>query len=413
MQFKRAITAIFSFLVCSFSVFTANHPPTDYIEQYKNFAITEMTNSGVPASIILAQGMLESLYGQSKLATKANNHFGIKCHSWKGARVYHDDDELQECFRKYDSVFESYRDHSIFLKRKGRYSFLFDLDKLDYKGWSHGLKSAGYATDPYYAYNLIKLIEKHQLNRFDAGLPMSKEEFSEHQERMKQEEMFYYNRIKTIMTVSGVSPQVVADAYGIPVEKICKWNEYSRVEFIPPNTKVFLQPKRKKGPPGKSLHLVEGSETMHEIAQMYGIKLQSLYKLNRMMEGAQPAEGERISLRKKVGSAPALRNNPDIQSPYHYTKPMPNREESPRKPANMPVLNEKVTPATETQVPTPNVKRNGDIRVKELYNVQAGDTLISIARQYDISLDELKIMNELSSNVIKIGDKLIVPKIVH
>ncbi len=413
MQFIKVITTFLSFLFFSYSVTTAAKPPAEYVDKYKNFAITEMSNSGIPASIILAQGMLESTYGRSELATKAHNHFGIKCHDWQGAKVYHDDDEAQECFRKYTSAFESYRDHSIFLKKKGRYSFLFDLETTDYKGWSKGLKSAGYATDPNYAHNLILLIEKHALYRFDAGVPFSQEEFELQKQQEELEEMFYYNRIKTVMTISGVSPQVVADAYGVDVKRICKWNEYNRLDFIPPNTKVFLQPKRKKGPPGKSFHLVEGSETMHEISQMYGIKLRSLYKMNKMIDGSQPDIGEMVALRGQVKNAPKERSNPDIRPPYHYTKPTPKRDNAPTKPYNIPVPNEKVTPTSETEVPTPTVRENGKIRIKELYHVQAGDTLYSIAQQYEISMEELKGMNELSSNVIKIGDKLIVPRKVQ
>tara|TARA_B100001175_G_scaffold317888_1_gene337269 strand:+ start:13638 stop:14399 length:762 start_codon:yes stop_codon:yes gene_type:complete len=139
----------------------------DYIKFYSSIAVDEMIEFGIPASITLAQGILESGSGKGTLAIKANNHFGIKCHDWNGKKIYHDDDEEQECFRKYDNPEYSFRDHSLFLSRRGRYSFLFDLKQDDYKEWAKGLKKAGYATDPRYAYKLIDLIERYELYKYD------------------------------------------------------------------------------------------------------------------------------------------------------------------------------------------------------------------------------------------------------
>ena len=145
-------------------------PQQKYVDKYSALAIDEMYRSGVPASITLAQGLLESRYGLSVLATKGNNHFGIKCHNnWQGGKVFHDDDKKGECFRKYDSPEDSFRDHSDFLRYRDRYKFLFDLEVNDYKGWAHGLKKAGYATDPAYPSKLIKLIEDYQLYKYDVA----------------------------------------------------------------------------------------------------------------------------------------------------------------------------------------------------------------------------------------------------
>jgi flagellum-specific peptidoglycan hydrolase FlgJ len=140
---------------------------TNYISVYKNIAISEMKAYGIPASITLAQGILESGSGKGTLAVKANNHFGIKCHDWKGAKIYHDDDKRQECFRKYKNSNKSFRDHSEFLAKRGRYASLFKLDKDDYKGWANGLRRAGYATDKRYPQKLISLIERYKLYKFD------------------------------------------------------------------------------------------------------------------------------------------------------------------------------------------------------------------------------------------------------
>ena len=139
----------------------------DYVKYYSDIAMDEMIQFGIPASITLAQGILESGAGKGRLAVEANNHFGIKCHDWNGKKIYHDDDEEQECFRKYDNPEYSYRDHSLFLSNRGRYSFLFDLKKDDYKQWARGLKKAGYATDPKYPQKLIDLIQRYQLYKYD------------------------------------------------------------------------------------------------------------------------------------------------------------------------------------------------------------------------------------------------------
>jgi len=139
----------------------------DYVKFYSNIAMDEMIQFGIPASITLAQGILESGAGKGRLAVQANNHFGIKCHDWNGKKIYHDDDEEQECFRKYDNPEYSYRDHSLFLSNRARYSFLFDLKKDDYKQWAKGLKKAGYATDPKYPQKLIDLIQRYQLYKYD------------------------------------------------------------------------------------------------------------------------------------------------------------------------------------------------------------------------------------------------------
>lgn len=153
-----------------FFVFSVT-PQQSYIERYSASAVREMYRSGVPASITLAQGLLESRYGQSRLAVEANNHFGIKCFDWKGRTIKEDDDLKGECFRAYDSVDDSYADHSDFLRYRQRYAFLFDLKITDYKAWAHGLKKAGYATDPQYATKLIRIIEEYDLSRFDRMKP--------------------------------------------------------------------------------------------------------------------------------------------------------------------------------------------------------------------------------------------------
>jgi flagellum-specific peptidoglycan hydrolase FlgJ len=146
----------------------------EYITYFKQTAIKEMQLYDIPASITLAQGILESGSGKGRLARAANNHFGIKCHDWKGARIYHDDDKDQECFRKYKNPNQSFRDHSEFLAYRTRYASLFKLKKDDYKGWAKGLRKAGYATDPKYPQKLITLIERYELYKFDTKSKQSR-----------------------------------------------------------------------------------------------------------------------------------------------------------------------------------------------------------------------------------------------
>ena len=183
----------------------------DYVNYYSNIAMDEMIQYGIPASITLAQGILESGAGKGRLAVEANNHFGIKCHDWNGKKIYHDDDEKQECFRKYDNPEYSYRDHSLFLKNRGRYSFLFDFDKDNYKQWAKGLKKAGYATDPKYPQKLIDLIERYELYKFDNIV-------------LKKKNKIYKVR-------KGDTLYSISDRFNMPVDLLIKMNNLETEEI--------------------------------------------------------------------------------------------------------------------------------------------------------------------------------------
>lgn len=269
------------------AVFTANAQPQhrlDYIETYKDIAIQEMNMYGIPASIKLAQGILESGDGQSRLASKANNHFGIKCHTdWKGKKIYHDDDEKGECFRVYKNPEESYRDHSLFLVERLRYKDLFKLDRTDYKGWAKGLKAAGYATNPSYANLLIKLIEDYQLYIYDTY-------------GSDQDIIFIHpNRVRYTVVRKGEALEEVSDRSRVSVKRIIKYNEFTWETKVEEGDVVFLQRKRNKGK-GKS-HVVRAGETMHDVAQEHAIRLDKLYSRNRMKVGQQPNAGATLKLR--------------------------------------------------------------------------------------------------------------------
>lgn len=272
-----------------------------YIKKYKDVAIREMHMYGIPASITLAQGMLESGNGKSYLATKANNHFGIKCHKgWTGDRVYHDDDAKNECFRSYKNANESFKDHSLFLKHRSRYAFLFDESPTDYKAWAKGLKKAGYATNPRYPELLISLIERHKLHKYDLKgsgdyrkIPKEEGEF--------EVELFQRqvssNHVKYILVKEGDNLEMIASELEVPVSKILKYNEFNYEHQIRKGERLYYQPKRRKAAVEHVRHEVAEGETMHDIAQQYAIRLDRLYKINGMAVGSQPAKGEILLLR--------------------------------------------------------------------------------------------------------------------
>lgn len=314
----RLLTLVLAF------VFVANMqaqtPQEAYIEKYAQLAVKEMYRSGVPASITLAQGMLESGNGRSHLAVEANNHFGIKCHNgWTGGRVYHDDDAKGECFRKYAGVEESYRDHSDFLRYRDRYKFLFDLKPTDYKGWAYGLKKAGYATDPGYANKLISLIERYHLDMYDKPDPkqMSEEEQArplspnviEQAARVQEEgkkyfqfslsrQLFSMNGTPFIYSIEGETYESIADSYNLFLKELLRFNDLKETRPLLPGSVVYLQPKKSFAAEGLDMHILDEGETVWQISQRYGVKLSKIYKLNGWNKAYIPREGEGIKLRK-------------------------------------------------------------------------------------------------------------------
>lgn len=301
------------------------YTPQDYIDMYKESAIREMHLSGVPASITLAQGMLESGNGNSALARYANNHFGIKCHAgWEGPTFIQDDDEKNECFRKYKSVFDSYKDHSEFLKTRDRYAFLFELALTDYKGWAHGLKQAGYATNPKYPHLLITIIERHELYKYDLAERIPEEaqkptEVQRKKDKLAKKEKtpksnqsaeeaaiaggykLSANNIKYYVAKKGDSAFKIATKFNMGLWQVLKYNDLSKSDIVREGDIIYLQPKRSKAK--EEFHFVRKGETMYDISQQHGIKLRTLYKKNRMEIGEQPQQGDKLYLRKK---APAV-----------------------------------------------------------------------------------------------------------
>lgn len=257
-----------------------------YIDQYKDCAIEQMLKWKVPASITLAQGLLESGAGDSDLARRANNHFGIKCHNWTGPSIYRDDDARNECFRAYSSAFESFEDHSRFLASGQRYRSLFNLKLTDYKGWARGLKTAGYATNPKYADRLIDIIQVYKLYEYDKA--KSYDKFMN--QRTKDHSVGgaplhaigIYNDNYFLYARRGDTFRSIGEEIGISYRKIARYNERDKNDPLVEGEVIWLKKKQRKAPKEYKHrpHIVRPGESMYSIAQKYGIRLKNLYKLN-------------------------------------------------------------------------------------------------------------------------------------
>jgi LysM repeat protein len=273
-----------------------------YIQQYSKIAIKEMKRTGIPASIKLAQGILESGSGTSSLARTANNHFGIKCHdNWQGATVLKDDNKPNECFRKYRSPEQSWLDHSDFLTSRPRYASLFKLNKSDYKGWARGLQRAGYATNPQYAQRLIAIIEEEGLHHLDRGANLKI--FSRETAATNLDPRFNYrqrtgrvNGIPCIRVQSGDTFETIAAYFNISLPKLLEYNDKQETS-IRVGMNVFLKAKKNKAARAHARHRVQEGETAYWISQEYGIKLYRLLDYNYLKPNETLRPGETIFLR--------------------------------------------------------------------------------------------------------------------
>lgn len=264
-----------------------------YIATYKDVAIAHMEEYGIPASIKLAQGILESAFGNSELAVNANNHFGIKCHNWEGDTYHKDDDYEDECFRKYDDPLSSFTDHSLFLTTRARYARLFTYEITDYKSWAHGLREAGYATNPRYPELLINIIERYSLYRFDTE--HGKTSVAETDKRPKetivkpasekpqapdsQRQIQTNNHIRYIKARAGDTPEIIAKDLEVRPWQIYRYNEFEKDVTLEKNQIVYLQPKRRRSFEYDK-HTVTHGETLFDVSQKYGIKTRHLFRMN-------------------------------------------------------------------------------------------------------------------------------------
>ncbi|MFY0644364.1 MAG: LysM peptidoglycan-binding domain-containing protein [Bacteroidia bacterium] len=379
----RLISLTITTILCV-SLFAQKQTPQEYIDRYKDLAVIEMHRSGVPASITLAQGILESSSGNSRLAKYANNHFGIKCKGgWDGEVIYADDDAPDECFRAYASVLDSYRDHSEFLRTNWRYHPLFELNRTDYKGWSRGLKKAGYATNPKYHTILINLIERYELDRFDTA-PIPNTPTTPLAGNM-------VNNVPVMIAQDGHSVSSIASANELRDRHIRKWNDLPKDGEIKAGDMVYLKPKRRRGSEDK--HVVGKGESMHSISQTYGIKLKQLYKKNRMEPGTQPAEGETLNMRKKI----------DKESSVKLAEVVPDWQEPEEEFVN-----------PHSQIDSSNTDFNNagpigvaEIEVPEFHIVTKGDNIYRIAEKYRVFEEDLLVWNpDLNPSALSIGQRI-------
>lgn len=286
---KIAIIFLFSISsMASWAQMRWNQTYQLYINQYKDLAIREMLQYRIPASITLAQAVFESGAGRSRLARLGNNHFGIKCHDWTGRTIAEDDDALGECFRAYDHPLQSFEDHSKFLVNSSRYRKLFSLSMEDYRGWAHGLKACGYATNPRYAYKLIELIELYKLYVYDSARSYDHAmvEYSGNQTVVNQAKPLHpiaiFNKNYYIRARRGDTFKLIGEEIGVSYKKIAKYNERDKDDALTEGEIIFLKKKRKRAPKAfkNRPHVVKNGESLYIIAQIYGMRLSSLYKLN-------------------------------------------------------------------------------------------------------------------------------------
>lgn len=458
--------SIFTFLLLAFfgqTVFAAEAPesfafsPVDqerYISKYKEIAIREMERTGVPASIKLAQGILESDSGKSDLARSANNHFGIKCGSqWKGDEYFKKDDDydtngrlIKSCFRKYRNADASFVAHSEFLRdpaKAFRYGFLFRLEPTDYKGWARGLRQAGYATNPRYPELLMSIIERYNLQQYDSPGAVDPVDVEAPIEEAISG-ILRTNDVTYFINDAPLSVKEVARQVDISVRRLLSYNEGidGEADQVETGERVYLQRKRNSYRGKKTYHTVEAGQDLLDISNLYGIKLDRLQRRNRLRDGQEPAAGTEIKIRGgRVKDAPRLRGEPDpnagadnapTNEDGELILDLPDADEPDAPPTSPPapsgggvVRPGGLPPVTTPTVPGPTTNpppvRPGTSPVtppattdptttpvtnRQYHAVAAGETLYGISRRYGMTVEELKRLNQLTTNTISIGQQL-------
>lgn len=400
---KKLSVALFFFAaVCSHTLYAQSKAQIQaYIDKYKDIAMAEMARTGVPASITLAQGIHETGAGTSDLVLRSNNHFGIKCKTeWDGDRVYHDDDAKGECFRKYDDPALSYKDHSDFLRNRPYYTALFKLDPTDYEGWAQGLKKAGYATNPKYAQILINLIRDYNLQDYTLIVLGKKQpgeneptwtKATEPQESatVKAAEpvaapkpvypagVFRINDTKVIAVAKGTSYLKVAEEQRLSLARLLEFNDLRDGDVAMEDGLLYLQRKRKTG--AHESHTVVPGETLYQIAQVEGIRLESLLEYNFLPYSAQVMAGEKLYLKTKAPAMPKLATDRSvvttIASEGSYT--------------------------AKVDTKTPEVI---------LHVVQPKETMYSIAKKYEVGVEDVRKWNAMDTTDLKIGQQIRINK---
>jgi LysM repeat protein len=376
---KNVFCLVLVLFMANLSVFGQEKQTRDeYIKKYQNTAIREMHRAGVPASITMAQGILESSNGNSRLATKGNNHFGIKCKStWTGKTMRANDDAPNECFRAYNSADDSYKDHSDFLRNNWRYHELFELDITDYKGWAKGLRKAGYATNTSYHTMIINLVEKHELYKLDI---MSAEP-------LISKPLVLQNEVPVVYAEKDETIEHIATENELTNKQIYKYNDLIDGEQITEGDIVYLKPKRRRG--STKYHTVKANEGMYQISQQYGIKLKHLYRRNRLEEGSEPTEGTQLYMRGKRAKTDSVSEKSIEQ--------VKKEKEAFVNPHNV-----------EVEKAPPIEKEN--IEVPAYHVVGKGDNIYRIAEKYHIFEEDLLRWNKINALQLTLGQKIYLTK---
>lgn len=335
----KKLSIVTTLLLFSGFLYAQKITPEQYINTYKNLAIAEMKRTGIPASITLAQGLLETESGNSDLVQKSNNHFGIKCKStWTGESVTHTDDAPNECFRKYGKPEDSYRDHSDYLSTSARYASLFKLDAADYRGWCYGLKKCGYATNPRYPQILMSNIEKYNLQQFDSGDTSAEEEIFADAKIINQNNEIKtiaiapvaidekaidnslkgktsFNKLKALFANKGTSLLAIATKADLPLAKLLEYNDLKTDGLLPEDQWIYLERKLKEG--NRDYYIALERESLYDISQNNGVQLQALAQLNNMTETETVSKGKKIRLRASA----VADNNPQPKEKVHTVLP--------------------------------------------------------------------------------------------
>ncbi|HEU4552865.1 MAG TPA: glucosaminidase domain-containing protein [Chitinophaga sp.] len=438
-----------------------------YIATYKDIAIDEMRTSGIPAAVTLAQGVLETQSGNGWLVLNSNNHFGIKCkNNWVGPTVNYDDDARQECFRKYNSAADSYRDHSAFLKNNPRYAFLFQFDQKDYKSWAYGLKQAGYATSRTYPQQLIKIIEDYNLEQYtDEGLGIAKTNRDNNNTGAgatrpepadiqppavaavktapkpatsikRPSGVFEINDRKVLYLPAGTPLIQIAERYDIRLSRLLQYNDLAEDVPLPNDMYIYLQKKGKKGK--DDYHTVAPGETMYDVAQAEGIQLKWLRRRNKMKQGQEPAPGVKLALDGYASATPRLaKNQPVDENAGEDFSIKKAGDDIEKEIAKNQATQQASQPAAQTQAGgTPpaqkggipvamveDLKKVGEVKmtpaagqqprttgILQYHDVQPKETAYGIAKRYNITIEQLQRWNNLQGTDIKIGQRLLVGK---
>ncbi len=397
----RKFCLVVSFLIGCMPVLKAQTMTTQqYIAKYKDIAVDEMRQSGIPASIKLAQGILETQSGNGWLCLNSNNHFGIKCkNNWVGETVHYDDDAAQECFRKYTTVAESYHDHSEFLKNNPRYAFLFQFNQEDYKSWAYGLKQAGYATSTTYPQQLIKIIEDNNLQQYTlegeglvksgsgsanqlppySSRPASTTGSKPATAASKPSKpisypkgVFEINNRKVLYVPAGTSLIQIADKYKKRLSRLLGYNDLKDDGPLPTDMFIYLEKKGKKGK--DDYHVVEAGETMYSVSQIEGVQLKWLRRRNKMKDGQEPAVGEKLALDGYANVVPKLAKATPTPDPEAENYSLSDEGQGVPKEQPQPARN--TTPATPPPASTGTQSQGGIPAgmIEDLKNMGKGNT---------------------------------------